>query len=115
MYERMCVSPLRCAHSRITDNYGEREVNILPNIKSAKKRVKVIATKTLRNQMFKSQLRTSIKKFLAAVQTGNKAEAEVLYKAAIKKVDQAVSHGILHKNTAAHRKSRFTKMLNAMN
>ena len=90
-------------------------MNVLPNIKSAKKRVKVIATKTLQNQIFKSQLRTAIKKFLAAVQAGNKTEAEAAYKLAVKMVDQAVGHGIIHKNAAAHRMSRFTKLLNGMN
>ncbi len=90
-------------------------MNVLPNIKSAKKRVKVIATKTLQNQIFKSQLRTAIKKFLAAVQAGNKTEAEAAYKLAVKKVDQAVGHGIIHKNAAAHKKSRFTKLYNGMN
>jgi len=92
-----------------------REVNILPNIKSAKKRVKVIATKTLQNKMFKSQLRTAIKKFLAAVQAGEKAEAQLAYKAAVKKVDQAAARGIIHKNAAARKKSQFTKLYNTMN
>jgi len=87
----------------------------LPNIKSAKKRVKVIATKTLQNKMFKSQLRTAIKKFLAAVQAGEKAEAQLAYKAAVKKVDQAAARGIIHKNAAARKKSQFTKLYNTMN
>jgi len=91
------------------------EVNVMPNIKSAKKRVKVIATKTLQNKMFKSQLRTAVKKFLAAAEAGDKAVALEAYKLAVKKVDQAVSHGIIHKNAAAHKKSQFTKILNAMN
>ena len=86
----------------------------MPNIKSAKKRVKVISVKTLQNKMFKSQLKTTVKKFVAAVEAGNKAEAEVAYKAAVKKVDQAVAHGLLHKNNAAHKKSQFTLMLNKM-
>ena len=86
----------------------------MPNIKSAKKRVKVISVKTLQNKMFKSQLKTTVKKFVSAVEAGNKAEAEVAYKAAVKKVDQAVGHGILHKNAAAHKKSQFTKKFNEM-
>ena len=89
-------------------------MNVLPNIKSAKKRVKVIATKTLQNQIFKSQLRTAIKKFLAAVQAGDKTEAVAAYKLAVKKVDQAVAQGLLHKNNAAHKKSQFTLMYNKM-
>ena len=86
----------------------------MPNIKSAKKRVKVIEKKTLQNKMFKSQLRTIIKKYRLAVESRNKEEAAAAYKAAVKKVDQAVGHGIIHKNAAAHKKSQFTKMLNQM-
>ena len=86
----------------------------MPNIKSAKKRVKVIATKTLRNKMLKSQLNTVIKKFKAAVESGDKAAAQVAYVAAVKKVDQAVGQGLLHKNNAAHKKSSFAKKFNAL-
>ncbi len=86
----------------------------MPNIKSAKKRVKVINAKTLQNKMIKSRLRTTVKKYLAAVESGNKEEAMAAYKVAVKRVDQAASRGLIHKNTAAHRKSRFTKLFNAM-
>lgn len=84
----------------------------MPNIKSAKKRVKVIATKTARNKAAKSALRTAIKKAYYAVDTDadNKTEAVRL---AIKKIDQATAKGILHKNTAARRKSALSKRLNA--
>ena len=83
----------------------------MPNIKSAKKRVKIAEAKNLRNRMFKSQLKTLIKKFDAACQTGDKAAA-VAYKAAVKKVDQAVAHNVMHKNAAARKKSQFTKAFN---
>ncbi len=86
----------------------------MPNIKSAKKRVKVIATKTLQNKMFKSQLRTVVKKYNAAVESGDKTAAAEVYKLAVKKIDQAVAKGILHKNNAAHKKSQFTLKLNKM-
>lgn len=86
----------------------------MPNIKSAKKRVKVIATKTLQNKMYKNQLRTVLKKFNAACEAGNKAEAAECYKVAVKHVDKAVSRGILHKNNAAHKKSALTVKLNKM-
>ena len=86
----------------------------MPNIKSAKKRVKVIATKTLRNKMLKSQLNTAIKKFKSAVEASDKEAAQVAYVAAVKRVDKAVSQGILHKNNAAHKKSQFTLMYNKM-
>ena len=83
----------------------------MPNIKSAKKRVKVIKTKTLQNQMVKSQMKTVIRKFNDSL-TGGKAEAEACYKVAVKKIDQAVSRGIIHKNTAARKKSQLTLKLN---
>lgn len=86
----------------------------MPNIKSAKKRVKVIETKTLRNMMIKSQLKTYIKKFEAAVASGNKEDASSAYKAAVKKLDQAVSKGIMHKNNGARKKSQLTLMLNSV-
>ena len=86
----------------------------MPNIKSAKKRVKVIETKTLQNKMFKSQLRTALKKYNAAVDAGNKEEASIAYKAAVKKLDQAVAKNILHKNNAAHKKSELTLKFNKM-
>ncbi len=86
----------------------------MANIKSAKKRILVNRTKALRNQMIRSQLKTVIKKFNAAVDAGDKAAASEMYKLAVKKVDQAVAHGILHKNNAAHKKSEFTIRYNKM-
>ena len=86
----------------------------MANIKSAKKRIRVNQAKALQNQMVKSQLKTAIKKFNAAVDAGDKAAASELYRLAVKKIDQAVAHGILHKNNAARKKSQFTVKLNKM-
>ena len=86
----------------------------MPNIKSAKKRVKVIQSKTLQNKMFKTQLKTEVKKYEAAVEAGDLALAQATYKAATKKIDQAAARGIIHKNAAARKKSQFTKKLNAI-
>ncbi len=86
----------------------------MANIKSAKKRILVNQTKALQNQMIKSNLKTTIKKFYAAVEAGDKTAASELYKLAVKKADQAVAHGILHKNNAAHKKSQFTIAFNKM-
>ena len=91
-----------------------REVNGLPNIKSAKKRVLVTATTTLQNKMFKTSLKTSIMKYEAAIEAGDKALAAATYKDAVKKIDKAVAKNIIHKNTAARRKSSCTKKLNAL-
>ena len=87
----------------------------MPNIKSAKKRVKVIKVKTLRNQMVRSALKTTMKKYQSAVASGDKKAAGDAYKAAVVSIDKAVAKGILHKNNAARKKSRFTKMINAIN
>ena len=86
----------------------------MPNIKSAKKRVLVIKTKTMQNKMFKTQLKNDIKRYQAAVAEGNTEAAQATYKAAVKKIDQAAARGIIHKNAAARKKSQFTKALNNM-
>ncbi|MBQ4160968.1 MAG: 30S ribosomal protein S20 [Clostridia bacterium] len=84
----------------------------MPNIKSAKKRVKVIKTKSLRNQMIKSALKTYIKKFETSVTAGDKAVATENFNLVVKKIDQAVAKGVLKKNTAARKKSRLAHELN---
>ncbi len=86
----------------------------MPNIKSAKKRVLVTEAKTLQNKMFRSQLKTDIKKYQAALAAGDAALAQETYKAAVKKIDQAAARNIIHKNAAARKKSQFTKILNKM-
>ena len=86
----------------------------MPNIKSAKKRVLVSETKTMQNKAAKSALKTELKKFDAAVAEGNRSEADVAYKVAVKAVDQAAAKGLLHKNNAANKKSAMTIKLNKM-
>ena len=86
----------------------------MPNIKSAKKRVKVTATKTLRNKMFKSQMKTIIKKFYAAVESGDKAAAMAAYKPAVVVIDKAVKRTLIPKHAAAHKKSQFAVAINKM-
>lgn len=83
----------------------------MPNIKSAKKRVKVIAAKTARNKAAKSALKTAIKKANIAVE-GNASEKSEAVKVAIKKIDQAAAKGLIHKNNAARKKSALVKKLN---
>ena len=84
----------------------------MPNIKSAKKRVKVISAKTLQNKMANAQLKTQIKKANAASENSAEDKAEVV-RVTVKKIDQATAKGILHKNTAARKKSALIKKLNA--
>ena len=86
----------------------------MPNIKSAKKRVLVNQAKAARNKAAKSALKTQLKRFDAAINEGNRVEADKEYKATVKAVDQAVARGLLHKNTAANRKSKMTLRLNKL-
>ena len=85
----------------------------MPNSKSAKKRVKIIEKKTLRNNMIKSAYKTAIKSFEQAIESGNIDEAKTLFSIATKKIDQACTKGVLVKNTAARKKSSLSKKLNA--
>ena len=79
----------------------------MPNIKSAKKRVLVSNLNNERNKSYRSAFKTAIKN------TATAEDKEAAVKVAIKKVDKAVAKGILHKNTAARKKSALQKSLNA--
>lgn len=82
----------------------------MPNIKSAKKRMKVTAAKTLRNKRVKSSMKTDIKKFETAAQAGA-ADAAELFRKAAGAVDKAAAKGIIHKNKANRKKSQLAKRL----
>ncbi|MCI8648811.1 MAG: 30S ribosomal protein S20 [Anaerotruncus sp.] len=84
----------------------------MPNIKSAKKRVLISEKKTLQNRAFKTNLKTTLKKADAAVAAGAE-DCVAAIRLAIKKVDQAAARKIMHKNTAAHKKSALMKKLAA--
>lgn len=86
----------------------------MANIKSAKKRIKVIEAKTLRNKMVKSKVKTLTKKVDAAVAAGNKETASVALHEAVIAIDKAAAKGIYHKNTAARKVSRLTRAVNTV-
>ena len=86
----------------------------MPNIKSAKKRVRSNAKKTTVNTLVVSSMRTAVKKFEKEAKAGNKEAASTNYNIAIQRVDKAMASGKIHKNKAARLKSRLTKMKNAM-
>ncbi len=86
----------------------------MANIKSAKKRILVIETKTMRNKMIKSKVKTMIKNVEANIANGDKAAAEASLKVAISEISKAASKGIFHKNTAARKISRLTIAVNQM-
>ena len=83
----------------------------MPNIKSSKK--DVISSKIAyeKNKANKSELKTNLKKFDAALVSGDKTAAAAAYAVAVKSVDQAVKQGLLHKNNAARKKSSLTLKL----
>ena len=86
----------------------------MPNIASAKKRVRSNVKKTNVNTLVISSMRTAIKKFEKEVKAENKEAASTNYNIAIQRIDKAMASGKIHKNKAARLKSRITKMKNAM-
>ena len=81
----------------------------MPNIKSAIKRVKVTEKKNLRNRMLKSAMRTTVKKYEAAV-AGGSADAAMLSVTA-SAIDKAAAKGVISKNAANRKKARMAKRL----
>ena len=84
----------------------------MANIKSAKKRIKVIARKTIENKMVRTRAKTSMKKVLEAVNTSDKGTAAQCLRSAFRDIDLAAKKGIYHKNNAARKKARLTKLVN---
>jgi len=84
----------------------------LPNIKSAEKRARQAAVRTERNRRVKSVVKTSIRRFKEALQSGDGESAREKLKAAIRQIDKAAARGVIHKNNAARRKSRLTRLFN---
>ncbi|AIS52157.1 30S ribosomal protein S20 [Thermoanaerobacter kivui] len=86
----------------------------MANIKSAKKRISVIARKTLRNKMIKSRVKTAISKFQKSLATGNIDTIKERLRLAVKELDKAATKGVLHRNTVARKKSRLYAKFNAL-
>jgi len=86
----------------------------LANTDSAKKRIKVIAKRTARNKSIKTYTKTAVKKLLAAVASGDKAVGAAELTKTISTIDKAVTKGVIHKNTAARKKSRLAARVNKM-
>jgi small subunit ribosomal protein S20 len=89
-----------------------KEVNVMPNIKSAIKRVNVNEKRRLRNASQKSALRTAVKAFESAAEGKDVDSAKTALVYATKKIDKAATKGLIHKNTANRKKSRLAKKLN---
>lgn len=86
----------------------------MANIKSAKKRISVISKKTAINKAKKSELKTAIKAFNTAVESGDKELAKAKFTAAERLLRSSASNGIIHKNGASRKVSRLAKKLNNM-
>jgi len=82
------------------------------NIKQQKKRIGQDAKRRAANAMFKSSLKTAIKRFETAVEAGNKDAAVSEISLAFKKLDKALAKGILHKNNVARQKSYLQRLIN---
>ena len=86
----------------------------MANIKSHIKRVKTNAARTERNRAYKSELRTWIRKVRTAADAGDAEAAQAALVTAGKKLDKAVSKGVIHANQAANKKSALAKRVNSL-
>ena len=86
----------------------------LANSLSARKRARQAEKHSLRNASQRSHVRTTIKRVLAAIESGDKSGAETAYKAAVPAIDRSVSKGLMHRNKAARHKSRLNKHVRDM-
>jgi small subunit ribosomal protein S20 len=84
------------------------------NIKSQIKRVRTNEKRRQRNKAVKSELKTYVRRTREAIAEGTKDKAETALRAAGRKLDKAVSKGVIHKNQAANRKSSLAKQVAAM-
>ncbi len=87
----------------------------MANIKSAKKRILVIQTKTERNKSIRSRVKTFIKKVDAAIAANDKAAAQAALSNAVSEISKAQSKGVYHANTASRKIARLSKAVAAMN
>ena len=86
----------------------------MANIKSQIKRIKTNEKARLRNKAVKSELKTQVRRVREAVAAGDKDAATAALLTASKKLDKAVSKGVIHSNQAANRKSAIAKQVAAL-
>ncbi|HVB10505.1 MAG TPA: 30S ribosomal protein S20 [Bacillota bacterium] len=86
----------------------------MANIKSAIKRVEIAEARAKRNKAVRSQVKTAARKVVQAVAGGNTSSADEALRGAMSTIDRAASKGILHRRTAARKKSRLAKRINKM-
>ncbi|MEO3768067.1 30S ribosomal protein S20 [Streptomyces sp. NBC_01808] len=86
----------------------------MANIKSQIKRIKTNEKARLRNKAVKSELRTAIRRTREAVEAGDAEKAVEAQRAAARKLDKAVSKGVIHRNQAANKKAALAKRVQAL-
>ena len=86
----------------------------MANIKSQKKRIRTNEIARVRNKAIRSELKTVVKRVREAVEAGDKAAAQAAATTAYRKLDKAVSKGVIHKNQAANRKSGVQSLVNSL-
>lgn len=86
----------------------------MANTAQAKKRARQAEKNRVRNAGQRSNMRTFIKKLIAAIDSGNKEQAQTAYKVVVSTIDSAVSKGLIHKNKAARNKNRLNNKVRAM-
>ena len=110
-----CTSLAKHPHpGRLTHIVPQEESNHVANIKSQIKRIKTNLKSQERNKAVKSELKTAVRRTRDAIASGDKAVAQVALKTAAKKLDKAVSKGVIHENQAANRKSAMAKQVAAL-
>ena len=100
--------------SLIAHNTNRKVNSIMANIKSAKKRVLIAEANRQRNVAFKTSIKTAVKKALELASGEDKEALNAALSKVYQLCDKAVVKGILHKNTAARKKSRLTKAVNKL-
>ena len=86
----------------------------MANIKSQMKRIRTNEKRRVRNQAVKSELKPYVRKTREAVEAGDKESAEKALQVASRKLDKAVSKGVIHRNQAANRKSKLAKRVQSI-
>jgi small subunit ribosomal protein S20 len=88
----------------------EKEVKVVPNKKSAAKRVLIAEKNRLYNRYWKTRCKTTAKNFMAAMEGNDKDAVSTRLSEATSALDKAVVKGVIHRNTAARRKSRMATL-----
>ncbi|WP_159620594.1 30S ribosomal protein S20 [Ruania rhizosphaerae] len=83
----------------------------MANIKSQIKRIRTNEKARLRNKAYKSELKTQVRRVREAIASGDKESAETALRTATRKLDKAVSKGVIHKNQASNRKSALAQQV----